>query len=56
MNLLISVDMEGISGMVLNNHVLVGQGVYERFRKLMPGVYKAVRAMLALSTIEPLTT
>ena len=35
MNVLISVDMEGISGVVLNDHTFSNHKEYERFRKLM---------------------
>jgi D-amino peptidase len=35
MNILISVDMEGISGVVAMDHVRPEHKEYERFRKLM---------------------
>jgi D-amino peptidase len=35
MNVLISVDMEGISGVVMEDHTSSGHKEYERFRKLM---------------------
>ena len=35
MNVLISVDMEGISGVVIGDHVSSGHREYERFRRLM---------------------
>ena len=35
MNVLMSVDMEGISGVVLGEHVRPGHAEHERFRKLM---------------------
>jgi len=35
MNVLISVDMEGISGVVMGDHTSSGHKEYERFRKLM---------------------
>lgn len=35
MNVLISVDMEGIAGVVAGDHVSSNHKEYERFRKLM---------------------
>lgn len=50
MNVLISVDMEGVSGVVSGNHTSSNHKEYERFRKIMTAeANDAIESALACS-------